>query len=625
TDQNVPVTIDILANDSDVDGDSLIISHVTQADHGTLNLNSDNTITYTPNLHFNGTDSFTYTVDDGKGATDTATVILTIVPVNDAPVANNDLANTPEDTPVTIDVLANDSDVDSDVLIIFGVTQAVNGNITINSDNSLTYTPVLNFNGSDTFTYQVDDGLERDEALVTITVKQVDDPPIANPDNYNTPENTPLIVETANGVLSNDLEVDGEPLILTLLDDVDHGTVTFNNNGSFDYTPVNGFNGIDTFIYQISDGTSNDNTTVTINVSSQQDPPVAEDDTAQTDEDKPVTVDVLANDSDVDGDPLTIKSIDTTETLGLVTDNGDGTFNYNPNGQFEFLGVGDTATDTLNYTLDDGNGGTDTATVTVTIDGVNDTPDGVNDTTETDEDAPVTLDVLGNDSDVDGDRLTIISVTQSNNGTVTINDGTTLTYIPNPNFNGSDTFTYTIDDGHGSTALAAVTITINPINDSPVAEDDTYTTNEDQTLSVELTETVLSNDLDIDNNSLIASITENVKEGELTFKPDGSFTYLPHPNFNGTDQFIYQVDDGNGGSDLATVTILITGVNDPPIAVDDSYTLNEDTIFSINPENGVLGNDSDLDNDPLRANLVSTANHGTLNLSENGSFDYTPD
>jgi len=196
----------------------------------------------------------------------------------------------------------------------------------------------------------------------------------------------------------------------------------------------------------------------------ENEPPLAEDDGAITDEDNPVPVTapgVLDNDSDPDvGDTLTVTSVDTSGTVGAVTAwNADGSFTYDPNGQFEYLQAGNSTTDSFTYTVSDGNGGTDTATVTITINGVNDPPVAVNDSAITNEDTPVIIDVLNNDSDVDGDTLTVDSVTQGTNGPV-INNGGNVTYTPALGFNGTDSFNYTASDGNGGTDTATVNVTV---------------------------------------------------------------------------------------------------------------------------------------------------------------------
>ena len=194
--------------------------------------------------------------------------------------------------------------------------------------------------------------------------------------------------------------------------------------------------------------------------------PLAEDDAAITDEDNPVTVaapGVLNNDSDLDvGDTLTVTSVDTSATVGALTAwNAEGSFTYDPDGQFEYLQAGSSTTDSFTYTVSDGNGGIDTATVTVTINGIsdNDPPVAVNDTATTPEDTPITIDVLNNDFDINGDTLTVDSVTQGANGSA-INNGGNVTYTPALGFNGTDSFNYTASDGNGGTDTATVNVEI---------------------------------------------------------------------------------------------------------------------------------------------------------------------
>jgi VCBS repeat-containing protein len=196
-------------------------------------------------------------------------------------------------------------------------------------------------------------------------------------------------------------------------------------------------------------------------------PPVAEDDATTTDEDSPVTVaapGVLDNDSDPDaGDTLTVTAVDTSGTIGTVTAwYADGSFTYDPDEQLEYLQAGDSATDSFIYTVSDSHGGTDTATVTITINGVNDPPVAVNDSAATNENTPVIIDVLNNDSDVDGDTLTVYSVTQGTNGSVA-NNGSYVTYTPALGFNGTDSFNYTVGDGSGGTDTATVTVNVTVI------------------------------------------------------------------------------------------------------------------------------------------------------------------
>uniref|UniRef100_UPI0026030D9D HYR domain-containing protein n=1 Tax=uncultured Christiangramia sp. TaxID=503836 RepID=UPI0026030D9D len=193
TSEDTPVQIDVLDNDSDPDGDELTITEVTQPGNGTAVINTDGTVTYSPNENFNGTDTFEYTISDGNGGTDTATVVVTITPVNDEPVANNDTATTDQEVPVTITVLDNDTDIDGDELTVINTTNPENGSVVINQDGTVTYSPNESFTGEDTFTYTISDNNGgTDTATVIVFVNDTEGPEIACPDTLNQ-ENDPGI------------------------------------------------------------------------------------------------------------------------------------------------------------------------------------------------------------------------------------------------------------------------------------------------------------------------------------------------------------------------------------------------------------------------------------------------
>ncbi len=287
--------------------------------------------------------------------------------------------------------------------------------------------------------------------------------PDAVDDSYSTNEDTAKTVD-APGVLANDTDPESDPLTVTGNTQPGHGTVTVNSNGSFTYTPAAGYNGTDTFTYTISDGYGGtDTATVTITVASVNDPPVATDDAYSTNEDTELTVaapGVLGNDSDSDGDALTV-SAHTEPSHGTLTQNSDGSLTYMPNANYN-------GSDGYQYTVSDGKGGTDTATVTITVNSVNDPPDAVEDTASTKEDTAVTVNVLANDTDPDGDTLTVIDHTDPTHGTVTLNTDGSFTYTPTTWFAGIDTFTYTIRDPAGATDTATVTITVTAVHNRSI-------------------------------------------------------------------------------------------------------------------------------------------------------------
>ncbi len=607
TQEEQAVTIPVLTNDSDPDGDNLTVTAITQPANGSAVKNAEGTVTYTPKANFSGTDTLTYTISDGNGKSDTAIVTILVGEVNDAPIANDDIGNTPEDTPVAISVLTNDTDVDGGALSITSATNPAHGAAVINADGTMTYVPDANYFGTDTFEYTITDGRGgSDTARVTITVTPVNDAPIANDDTRNTPEDTAIKI----GVLSNDADVEGSPLTVIAVTEPTHGAAVIQPNGTVTYTPHANFNGIDTFIYTISDGQGgSDTATVTVNVIPINDAPLATDDTATTPEDMPVNVNVLANDHDVDGNPLIVTLI-SDPTHGSAVINPDGTVTYTPD-------INTNGTDTFEYTVSDGQGGTDTATVTITVTPLNDAPVAVNDIRSTPEDTTLIIDVLTNDSDPDGDPLTVIFVSEPAHGSATINPDGTITYKPDSNYIGDDTLIYTVSDGQGGICTASVTITVGGVNDAPVAADDTRTTPEDTSIKID----VLTNDTDSDGDALaVVSITDPAN-GTAVINTDGTVTYTPAADFNGTDSFDYTITDGNGGTDTATVTVTILSINDAPVAADDTAIISEDTPITI----AVLTNDKDADHDPLTVVSVTDPAHGSVVINPDGTVTYTPD
>jgi VCBS repeat-containing protein len=356
------------------------------------------------------------------------------------------------------------------------------------------------------------------------------------------PNTNPLTFSIVTGPANGSLGSSGAP---SCTDHACSATVT--------YTPGSNYNGPDSFTFKVNDGTVDSNTsTVAITVNPFNDDPDAVDDEATVAEDSGAnTVNVRANDTDVDGDTLTVTAVTQGTNGSVVITNGGADVSYTPNANFF-------GTDTFTYTVSDGNGGTDTATVTVTVTNVEDAPDAVNDATTIAEDSGANaIDVRANDSDVDGDTLTVTAVTQGTHGSVAISgEGTEVSYTPNANFFGSDSFTYTVSDGNGGTDTATVNVTITNVDDAPVATNDSYVTNSNTALNVPAPG-VLSNDSDIDGPSLSAQLVSNVSHGTLSLNADGSFSYTPAVNFEGTDSFTYHAFDGTLYSNTVTVTITV--------------------------------------------------------------------
>jgi hypothetical protein len=605
----------VLANDSDPENDPLSIDSFTQGANGSVTQNPDGSLKYTPNADFNGQDSFTYTITDGNGGQDTATVTVNVLAKNDDPDAVDDVTSTEPGTPVTLNLLANDTDIDGDTITVLKATNPANGSITGNANGTFTYTPNAGFEGTDSFTYTITDGNGgQDTATVFISVGDGNLPPDAVDDTASTTAGLPISIP----VLANDSDPDNDPLVIDSFTNGTNGTVSLGNNGQLTYTPDAGFTGADSFTYTVTDGAGNQDTaTVSVNVGEAPNTdPDAVNDTASTVAGTPVFVDVLANDSDPENDPLSIDSW-TNGTNGTVSLGTNGQLQYAPNAGF-------TGADSFTYTVTDGNGGMDTATVTVQVDPgapPNTDPDAVNDTASTVQGTPVTVNVLANDSDPENDPLVIDSFTDGTNGTVSLGTNGQLTYTPNAGFTGVDSFTYTITDGNGGmdTATVNVTVGMGQQNSDPDAVNDTASTVVGTPVFVD----VLANDSDPENDPLVIDSFTDGTNGTVSLGTNGQLQYTPNAGFTGADSFTYTVTDGNGGMDTATVTVQVdpgTPPNTDPDAVNDTASTVAGTPVTVN----VLANDSDPENDPLVIDSFTDGTNGTVSLGTNGQLTYTP-
>lgn len=273
---------------------------------------------------------------------------------NNAPLAVDDAFTTNEDEAVSENVLTNDSDPDRDPLSATLLSGVSNGDLSFSSDGSFTYRPNPNFNGSDRFTYEVSDGALTDTATVSVSVGAVNDAPNATDDSFSGDEDTTV----SGNVLENDSDADGDTLSAALLTNVSNGSLSLSSDGSFSYSPDPGFSGSDSFTYEVSDGALTDTATVSLNIGAVNDAPVAVDDEVSTIVDTAVAIDVLDNDTDADGDALSVSAIGEAAN-GSVVINGNGTVSYTPNPGFS----GD---DSFAYTVSDGDL-TDMGTVAVSV------------------------------------------------------------------------------------------------------------------------------------------------------------------------------------------------------------------------------------------------------------------
>ncbi len=365
-----------------------------------------------------------------------------------------------------------------------------------------------------------------------------------------------------------------------------------------------------------SDGVTSDPSNL-VTIVGRNDPPVALSDSYVTNEDTALSVaapGVLANDGDPDS-PLTLAAqvvTGTGPTHGTLTLNADGSFIYTP-----FLNYH--GADSFTYRATGGSIPL-SATVNITVNAVNDVPTAAGNSYATDEDTLLSVGapgVLAGDADADGDALTAtLAAGPSHSAAFALSANGSFTYTPAANYAGTDSFTYRAGDGLAFSPVVTVDITVRSVNDAPVASGQSVLTNEDTPGAITLAAT------DVDSVSLTYSVVSGPTHGILSGTAP-ALTYTPALNYNGPDSFTFKANDGTVDSNVATVTIRVTAVNDAPTATGHSYSTAEDTALSV-PVPGVLAGDSDVDGDPLTATLVASPASGALTLNPNGSFVYTP-
>ena len=461
TAEDTAVDVDVLANDTDLDGDALTVTAVGAPAFGTATINPAGTIRYVPNANANGTDTFGYTVDDGAGGSDTGTVSVTVSPVNDPPVAVDDSLVTTRDTASNVAVLANDTEPDVDPLYVLSATDPANGSAAVESDGSITYFPDPGYDGPDAFDYTLSDGAgETDIGHVTVNVTAVNDSPIAIPDSLSTPEDVPASLNPA----ANDNDREGGALVVTAVTQPTHGSTELRPDGSVAYTPTANYNGPDAFDYTVADGAGAVAFgLVSVTVSAVNDPPVAVADSATTAEDTSTNLAVAANDTDIEGDSLAAVSV-ATAGLGSAVVEANGTITYTP--PADYAGA-----DSFSYVVSDGQGGAATGQVSITVSPVDDPPTANPLSATTPYQTFVTVMMTASDSETCQLTFQIVDLpTYGTLGTKSnvqcqflvapYTDYWRVKYIPPNGFIGVDTFTYRAFDGISWSAPATVTMTV---------------------------------------------------------------------------------------------------------------------------------------------------------------------
>ena len=594
--------------------------------NGTVSLSEDKTtVTYTHDGSETTSGSFTYAISDGS-ASSTATVNITITPTNDSPVASNDSTSVAEGGTLTINVstlLSNDSDPEGATLSITSVSNAVNGTVSLSEDMAtVSYTHDGSETTSGSFTYTVSDGSATSTATVTITVTPANDPPIAGNDSASVAEGGTLTIN-ASTLLANDSDPEGATLSVTSVSNPANGSVLLSEDmATVTYTHDGSETTSGSFIYTVSDGSDTSTATVTITVTPANDPPTASNDSASVAEGGTLTISastLLDNDSDPEGNTLSLTSVSNVANGTVSLSEDKTTVTYTHDGS-------ETTSGSFTYTVSDGSASS-TATVNITVTPANDPPTASNNSASVAEGGTLTINastLLANDSDPEGATLSLTSVSNVVNGTVSLSeDKTTVTYTHDGSETSSASFIYTVSDGSAS-STATVNITVTPTNDSPVASNDSTSVAEGGTLTINAS-TLLANDSDPEGATLSVTSVSNPANGSVLLSEDmATVTYTHDGSETTSGSFIYTVSDGSDTS-TATVTITVTPANDPPTASNDSASVAEGGTLTISAST-LLDNDSDPEGNTLSLTSVSNPANGSVLLSEDmATVTYTHD
>nr|WP_272502702.1 tandem-95 repeat protein [Vibrio parahaemolyticus] len=613
--EDTPTIINVLGNDTFESTDKLVsLDAENGPKNGTVIVNNDGTVTYTPDDNYVGEDTFTYIVTSG-GMSESTTVEVNVTPVNDAPVAKDDIATTQEDTAVTIDVLPNDTDVDGDKLSIQSATvPEAQGKVEI-VDGKLVFTPAENFNGQAEITYTVTDGQLTDEAKVTVTVNPVNDAPTIKVDAVESITEDAVSIDTVVATLTvRDTDTSEDQLTVSLENNSNGYFVLVGNEVKLTQAGVDAVNNDElnlkdlTISASVSDGvnpTASDSDSLIVN--RVNDAPTVENaiaDQELSEDFATYTIDL--NDAFKDSDSALNFSVSGNSNVLVSIENGIATIS--PTADWN-------GSETLTFTATDPSGESISQTVNFTVAPV---ADIVADTATVVEDTPTIIKVLGNDT-FEGDGK-VVSLDANNgpaNGSVSVNPDGSVTYTPNDNYHGIDSFTYIVTSG-GVSESTTVYVDVTPENDAPVAKDDTAITDEDTPVTID----VLPNDTDVDGDKLSIESASVPKEQGTVEVVNGKLVFTPAENFNGDAEITYIVTDGTL-TDQATVKVTVNAVNDTPVVESSiaDQTLAEDfTPYTIDLNTAF----SDVDNVDGELTFSVSGNSNIQVAIVNGIATFTP-
>ncbi|EJG1066327.1 tandem-95 repeat protein [Vibrio parahaemolyticus O1] len=599
--EDTPTIINVLGNDT-FEGKDKVVSLDAEngPKNGTVIVNNDGTVTYTPDDNYVGKDTFTYVVTSG-GVSESTTVEVNVTPVNDAPVAKDDIATTQEDTAVTIDVLPNDTDADGDKLSIESASVPKEQGTVEVVDGKLVFTPAENFNGDAEIIYTVTDGQLADEAKVTVTVNPVNNAPTIKVEAVESITEDAVNTDTVVATLTvRDTDTSEDQLTVSLENNSNGYFVLVGNEVKLTQAGVDAVNNDElnlkdlTISASVSDGvnpTANDSDSLIVN--RVNDAPTVENaiaDQELSEDFATYTIDL--NDAFKDSDSALNFSVSGNSNVLVSIENGIATIS--PTADWN-------GSETLTFTATDSSGESISQTVNFTVAPV---ADIVADKATVVEDTPTIIKVLGNDT-FEGDDQ-VVSLDTNNgpaNGTVSVNPDGSVTYTPNDNYHGTDSFTYIVTSG-GVSESTTVSVDVTPVNDAPVAKDDIATTQEDTVVTID----VLPNDTDVDGDKLSVESASVPKEQGTVEVVNGKLVFTPAENFNGDAEITYTVTDGQL-TDEAKVTVTVNPLNDAPtIKVDAVESITEDAVSTDTVVATLTVRDTDTSEDQLTVSLENNSN-----------------
>ncbi|WMN45791.1 tandem-95 repeat protein [Vibrio alginolyticus] len=614
----------LLANSSDIEGDVAISSVSYSGNDGVLEINGDGTYTFSPNENFTGDVSLDVVVADEDGAVDTTTAGITVLEVNDPPIAGTTSYTIDEDEVITISaeqLLANSSDIEGEVALDSVSYSGSEGIFTDNGDGTFSFAPNQNFNGEVNLdVVVVDEDGATASTTANIDVLPINDAPVSGDLAYSVDEDNSITLSQEQ-LLAQATDVEGDALTASNLVVDGDATVTANDDGSFTITPDANFNGDIDITFDINDGTDTIVATADLTVNPVNDLPQPEDQAFTIGEDGVLTFtdqDLLDGATDIDGDDLSVEGVTYTGADGVLTDNGDGTYSFAPNENFN----GD-----VNFTFDVSDGtDTVTANIDVSVTPENDPPVAGSTSYTVHEDNSITISdeqLLANSSDIEGD-VAISSVSYSgNDGVLEINGDGTYTFSPNENFTGDVSLDVVVVDEDGAVDTTTAGITVLEVNDPPIAGTTSYTTDEDEVITISA-EQLLANSSDIEGEVALDSVSYSGSEGIFTDNGDGTFSFAPNQNFNGEVNLDVVVVDEDGATASTTANIDVLPINDAPVSGDLAYSVDEDNSITLSQEQ-LLAQATDVEGDALTASNLVVDGDATVTANDDGSFTITPD